>query len=372
MKEINLSKILVRKRKEKNITQEDLARYIGVSKASVSKWETGQSYPDITFLPQLAAYFNISIDELIGYEPQMCKQDIRKLYHRLRNAFATRPFDEVMEECNQVIKKYYSCFPLLHQMGILLLNHGGFAGSPEKITACLEKSKELFIRVKTESDDVELAKQAIFMEASCAIAMQQPRAALELLLETAKTPQLCPEALVAAAYQMDGQLEQADATLQIGIYQHLITCIELFCSYLWLHENKPELCKKVLSCVLPMLQALQLDQLRPDKLAGVYLIAAQLYAKQGEYEQTIHFLQLYTDLITTKIYPLKLHGNMFFNKLEDWFEQLDLGADALIDEKTLSQSFAAAVTQNPIFTPLAAVPHFQSICEKLTAFFERE
>jgi transcriptional regulator with XRE-family HTH domain len=66
MKEINLASVIVAKRREKGITQDELAAYIGVSKASVSKWETGQSYPDITFLPQLAAYFNISIDELMG------------------------------------------------------------------------------------------------------------------------------------------------------------------------------------------------------------------------------------------------------------------------------------------------------------------
>ena len=83
MKELNLSNILVKKRKEKGITQDQLAAYIGVSKASVSKWETGQSYPDITFLPQLAANFNMSVDELIGYKPQMTKEDIRKLYLRL-------------------------------------------------------------------------------------------------------------------------------------------------------------------------------------------------------------------------------------------------------------------------------------------------
>ena len=87
MKELNLSNILVKKRKEKGITQDQLAAYIGVSKASVSKWETGQSYPDITFLPQLAAYFNMSVDELIGYKPQMTKEDIRKLYLRLAKKY---------------------------------------------------------------------------------------------------------------------------------------------------------------------------------------------------------------------------------------------------------------------------------------------
>ena len=61
MKEINIAKVLVKKRKEKGIAQEELANYIGVSKASVSKWETEQSYPDVTFLPTLASYFNISL-----------------------------------------------------------------------------------------------------------------------------------------------------------------------------------------------------------------------------------------------------------------------------------------------------------------------
>ena len=39
--------------------------------------ETGRAYPDITFLPQLAAYFNISIDELMSYAPQLTKEEIK-------------------------------------------------------------------------------------------------------------------------------------------------------------------------------------------------------------------------------------------------------------------------------------------------------
>jgi len=93
MKGINIAKTLAAKRKEKGITQDELAAYVGVSKASVSKWETGQSYPDITFLPQLAAYFNISVDRLIDYAPQMAKEDIKKLYHRLASDFAANPHD---------------------------------------------------------------------------------------------------------------------------------------------------------------------------------------------------------------------------------------------------------------------------------------
>ena len=104
MKEINLAKIIIMKRKEKKMTQDELAKYLGVSKAAISKWETGQSYPDITFLPILASFFNISIDELIGYEPQMEKDEINQLYKQLCYDFTVLPFNEVIEKCDEIIR----------------------------------------------------------------------------------------------------------------------------------------------------------------------------------------------------------------------------------------------------------------------------
>lgn len=85
MKEMNLGRILIENRHKRGITQEELATHIGVSKGAVSKWETNSSLPDISLLPQLASYFDITIDELIGYEPQMEKEEIKKLYLRLSN-----------------------------------------------------------------------------------------------------------------------------------------------------------------------------------------------------------------------------------------------------------------------------------------------
>ena len=57
MEQQTMGKRIMQLRKEKGYTQEQLAEYIGVTKASVSKWETGQSYPDVTLLPPLAAFF---------------------------------------------------------------------------------------------------------------------------------------------------------------------------------------------------------------------------------------------------------------------------------------------------------------------------
>ena len=51
---ISIGNNLARIRKERKLTQEDLASFLGVTKASVSKWETGQSYPDIELLADTA------------------------------------------------------------------------------------------------------------------------------------------------------------------------------------------------------------------------------------------------------------------------------------------------------------------------------
>ncbi|MBP3919311.1 MAG: helix-turn-helix transcriptional regulator [Clostridia bacterium] len=67
MAEIKIGEMIKTKRKERDFTQEELANILGVTKAAVSKWETSESYPDITMLPQIAQLFHITMDELFGY-----------------------------------------------------------------------------------------------------------------------------------------------------------------------------------------------------------------------------------------------------------------------------------------------------------------
>jgi transcriptional regulator with XRE-family HTH domain len=56
-------------RKKRGIGQQELADVLGVSFQSVSKWETGVTMPDISLLPNIAEYFKVSIDELLGVKP---------------------------------------------------------------------------------------------------------------------------------------------------------------------------------------------------------------------------------------------------------------------------------------------------------------
>ena len=73
-------------RKKKGITQDQLSEHIGVSSQAVSKWENDLSCPDITLLPQLADYFNITIDELLRGEKsqvvQVVSEEDRKDFNK--------------------------------------------------------------------------------------------------------------------------------------------------------------------------------------------------------------------------------------------------------------------------------------------------
>ena len=67
---MSFAEIIVRYRKELGLTQEALAQKLGVTNQAVSKWESGQSCPDIALLPALADLFGITIDALFGRAPK--------------------------------------------------------------------------------------------------------------------------------------------------------------------------------------------------------------------------------------------------------------------------------------------------------------
>lgn len=55
-------------RRDKELTQEEVASHLGISFQAISKWERNDGYPDITILPALANYFEVTVDELLGMD----------------------------------------------------------------------------------------------------------------------------------------------------------------------------------------------------------------------------------------------------------------------------------------------------------------
>ena len=65
---MNLGESLLNARKSKGLTQEAAAEKLGVSRQTVSKWETGETLPDIRQSKRLAALYGVTLDELIDFD----------------------------------------------------------------------------------------------------------------------------------------------------------------------------------------------------------------------------------------------------------------------------------------------------------------
>ena len=104
--EMTIGANIKRLRTAKDITQEQLSVAMNVTCAAVSKWERGETYPDITLLQPLAYYFDVTLDELMGYNQKKVQAEIDEvitLYRKNQNK--NRPY------AREIITKAYHDYP---------------------------------------------------------------------------------------------------------------------------------------------------------------------------------------------------------------------------------------------------------------------
>ncbi len=79
MANIHLGQTIRDLRKANGLTQEGLATVLSVTPQAVSKWESGVSYPEMTMIPMIASFFEVSLDTLFDYDLRKVKTHIQKL-----------------------------------------------------------------------------------------------------------------------------------------------------------------------------------------------------------------------------------------------------------------------------------------------------
>ncbi|MGL4738703.1 MAG: helix-turn-helix transcriptional regulator [Cellulosilyticaceae bacterium] len=103
---LNIGQVIKQLRVAQSITQEKLADYLNVTPQSISKWENGMSYPDITLIPTIAMFFNVTADELFSLPTAMNEQKLKSFqlqYEQLRKQGAVR---EQVNLCRQIFLEY--------------------------------------------------------------------------------------------------------------------------------------------------------------------------------------------------------------------------------------------------------------------------
>lgn len=142
-----LSENLKKYRILKNLTQEDVAEYLNITPQSVSKWERGDCYPDITFLPALANIFETSIDLLIGMDTIRAEKT-RYNIHKTANTFQQNGDFQSAERVYRDALLIYPNKPgmVLGLAGVLALQ-----GKSEEAIELMERGLPLSINEKQKS-----------------------------------------------------------------------------------------------------------------------------------------------------------------------------------------------------------------------------
>ncbi len=368
MNGLRLSENIASLRKEKKMTQEELADILGVTKASVSKWENGQSMPDILLLPQLATYFGITLDALFGYEPQLSKEQIQRLYHDFAAAFAARPFADVLAEVRAAVRRYYACYPFLLQMCVLYLNHFPMAKEPGEAQALLMEAEALCAHILNNCKSVSICADAASMKAVIDLQLGKADDVIAMLEPMQDPLRLSrqDDATLIQAYRLAGKTEQAIDQTQISIYLNLLALVGASVLYLSVNGGDRAGCEETISRMDGVIRAYRLERLHPNVTAQFEYQAALVFMAFGEHDKALERLEAYAGAIRSLMreeQPM-LHGDGYFTRLSPWFERLALGPnpprDMALVRRSVLQSF-----DHPAFEPLHGAEQFKAIRQTL-------
>jgi len=369
MEHFQFSMMFANRRKELKVTQEQIAEFVGVSRAAVSKWEKGQSYPDITLLPKLATYFNMSIDTLLGYKPQLRKEQITRIYSQLAQQFSQKPFEQVEKAIEELLSEYYACFPFVLKMAQLYINY--LPKSPDQ-QAILERVLVLCERVKTLSGDLALINEATMLEALAYLQQGKPDEVLALL-GTDVQIQFGADHLIATAHKMLGNAEKAKEIIQISYFQNVMQLISNASEAIMLESANSEYLDETIHKMQELIRLFDLETLNFNAVLIFYYRAATIYMMKGQPEQALEMLQHYVKVSKKIQFPIQLKGNAYFYLLQQWMDKTSqLSSEAPRDEHSIKRDLVDSIVQNPAFASLKEQAGYQAMVRSLADYLKVE
>ena len=123
-------------RRERRMTQEQLAEAMGVSAAAVSKWESGLSVPEIGMMIALADYFEVSLDALVGYEVRSRRK--ADMAEDLRRMKVAKQYEGVQPVVEEALRRYPNDFAIVMRCAELYYTRGMELNQAKDLKAALE------------------------------------------------------------------------------------------------------------------------------------------------------------------------------------------------------------------------------------------
>ncbi len=149
-------------RKAKDLTQEQLAEIFHVSPQAISRWENGATYPDIEILPSIAAYFKISVDELLGVDKIKDKEKIEEITKEVYDKWNGGHMDVALEILRNAVREFPHEYSLQNLLALTITQQANTEPDKEKAKNNLLEAITIRERVLENSTDDFTRDQALF------------------------------------------------------------------------------------------------------------------------------------------------------------------------------------------------------------------
>ena len=136
-------------RKERRLTQEQLAEVMGVTTGAVHKWESGASIPELSIIMELADFYDVSVDVLVGHRMKDNSQEatVQRLCGYLKTMDT-----EALQEAGKALKKYPNSFDVVYICAKIYMLFGTGKGGREKVMRALELLEQARILLPQNND----------------------------------------------------------------------------------------------------------------------------------------------------------------------------------------------------------------------------
>ncbi|MGL5066335.1 MAG: helix-turn-helix domain-containing protein [Sarcina sp.] len=220
MNTLEIGRNVFRLRKDKGITQEELSKVVGVSVAAVSKWEGGASYPDITLLPVIAHFFNVSIDELMSYKHDISDEDIEEIGAKCMEAFKTESEENALSLCNKYIRKYTKSYKLKSFLGTIIMMQSANIKDKEKQKRNYVKALTIYEDIINNSNDADLIKSSIMVIGNINAVLEDYDKALEIYSKVQKD-EMCVDNMIGDIYIKKGEVKKGREIIQTSLLRNI-------------------------------------------------------------------------------------------------------------------------------------------------------
>lgn len=351
MNRLNIGETILRLRKGKNITQEQLAAMVGVTAGAVSKWETGNSVPDITLLSPLARALDTSLDILLSFQQELSEIEAGKIKRELTDLFLQVGYKAGEAKCQEYLKSYPNSIPLkftaasLTQMYLMMSDDP----SEEFIKTKMKDSLAMFQQV-AKSREPKYAPIALFSIANIQMILENYEESEKTLKELPQTP-IDPMILYPTLYLKQGKTGEAMNLCSRMLLQYLNQGYLALTTMANISKNEQNYDKAIfyLDAVNKMQNIFKMG------LNSAAYNFSRLYIETGDKEDAAKWFKTYAEGLMSSEYDY--HNNPYFEDIK-----LEVNPEG---QKIIRKKLFQTLIEEDELKVLAGIPEYEEAIDEL-------